>query len=106
MLQTPASFSPLLVAQQHAAPINLVFCGDMLMVRESDLDFPDQDTLAGLGLDPMRFQPIGLFGGRYCQTTWLEPGSPPAPGFVFRKLRSLFGENNVKFELDPEAEVY
>jgi NAD+ diphosphatase len=91
MLQTPVSFIPLLVAQHHAAPINMVFCGDMLMVRESDLDFPDQDTLAGMGLDPAQCQPVGLFGGRYCQTIWLHSGSVPAHGFVFRKLRSLFG---------------
>jgi NAD+ diphosphatase len=91
MLQTPVSFIPLLFAQQHAEPINMVFCGDALMVHESDLDFPDQDMLAGLGIDPAQCQPVGLFGGRYCQTTWLEPGSVPAHGFVLRKLRSLFG---------------
>ena len=91
MLHTPASFIPLLVAQKHAAPVNMVFCGDALMVRESDLELPDRNTLASLGLDPTRFLPIGLFGDLYCQTTWLERGSAPAPGCVFRKLRSLFG---------------
>lgn len=94
MLHTPPSFIPLLIAQHHAAPVNMVFCGDSLMVRESDLDFPDYDMLTDLGLDPQRFLPIGLFGGVYCQTAWLAPGSPPAPGCVFRKLRSLFGAIN------------
>lgn len=91
MLQTPSSFTPLLVAQQHRAPINLVFCGDALMVRESDLVLPDDSTLATLSLAGGQLLPIGLLDNRYCQTTWLESGTAPAAGFVFRKLRSLFG---------------
>ena len=91
MLQTPISFAPLLVPQQHAAPINLLFCGDALMVRESDLGLPNQDTLGSLALGAGHFLPIGLLAGRYCQTAWLAHGSTPTPGFVFRKLRSLFG---------------
>ena len=91
MLQTPPSFTPLLVTQQHAAPINLLFCGDALMVHESDLELPDQDALVSLALDSGQFLPVGLLAGRYCQTAWLAHGSTPAPGFVFRKLRSLFG---------------
>lgn len=91
MLQTPLSFVPLLVTQHHEAPINLVFCGDALMVRESNLELPDQAALASLPIDDRQFLPIGLLGGRYCRTIWLEPGSTPSHGFVFRKLRSLFG---------------
>lgn len=91
MLQTPPSFVPLLNAQQHAEPLNFVFCGDALMVRETDLELPDERALRQLGLHSAQFLPIGLFGGRYCQTAWLAAGSAAAPGFVLRKLRSLFG---------------
>jgi len=91
MLRTPTSFTPLLVAWEQATPINLVFCGDALMVREADLALPDGDALASLELDTQQMLPVGSFAGRYCQTAWLEHGRAPAPGFVFRKLRSLFG---------------
>ena len=92
MLQTPSSFVPLLVAQQHPVALNFVFRADALMVRESDLALPEQDTITSLALAAAQFLPVGLFGGRYCQTTWLAHDSAPAAGFVFRKLRSLFGE--------------
>ena len=91
MLKNPSSFTPLLIAQQHLAPINLVFCGDALMVREADYALPDNPALAALSPAAAPFLPIGLLDTRYCQSTWVEPGSAPAPGFIFRKLRSLFG---------------
>ena len=91
MLQTPPSFTPLLVARYHAEPINFLFRADALLVREADLAPPDQTDLAHLLPSTWQYLPVGLLAERYCQTTWLEPDSPPAPGFVFRKLRSLFG---------------
>ena len=91
MLRTPSTFTPLLVAQQHPAPISLVFCGDALMVSEDDLALPDSASLASLSLGAEQFFPLGLLDGRYCQSTWVKPASAPAPGFMFRKLRSLFG---------------
>ena len=91
MLRTPPNFSPLLVARGHPAPHNFVFCGDALLVRESDLALPDHITLTGPANQDCEFLPVGLLGDRYCQTAWLERGSIAAPGFVFRKLRSLFG---------------
>ena len=91
MLHTPSSFVPLLVAQQHPEPLNLVFCGDGLLVRESDLALPGGDIVSAMVPGTQSFFPIGLLHGRYCQTTWLASGSEPAPGFGFRKLRSLFG---------------
>ena len=91
MLRTPSTFTPLLVAQQHPSPISLVFCGDALLVREGDNALPDSATLATLTLGAEQFFPLGLLDGRYCQSTWVEPACTPAAGFVFRKLRSLFG---------------
>ncbi len=91
MLRTPSTFTPLLVAQDHPSPLNLVFCGDGLLVREPDFELPDQVALRQVAIDPHAFLPVGLLEGRYCQTTWIAPASSGIPGFTFRKLRSLFG---------------
>jgi NAD+ diphosphatase len=91
MLRTPATFVPLLVAQEQAAPLNFVFCGDALMVREADLALPGRDMLGSLLSNAQPPLPVGLLAGRYCQTAWLEHGSTPATGYALRKLRSLFG---------------
>ncbi len=91
MLHTPSSFVSLLVAQEHPATHNLVFCGDALLVRASDLALPDSTALAGLASSVQPFFPVGLLEDRYYQTSWLEQGSAPGEGFEFRKLRSLFG---------------
>ena len=91
MLRTPPDFVPLLAAQPHPAPHNFVFCGDALLVRESDLALPDHIAVTGPANQHCDFLPVGLFSDRYCQAGWLERGSVAAPGFVFRKLRALFG---------------
>lgn len=91
MLGTPPSFVPLLVAQEHPAPHNLLFRGDALLVRESDLTLPDADLASDMVSASQPFLPVGLLDDRYFRTTWLEPDSAPASGFTFRKLRSLFG---------------
>ena len=91
MLLTPPSFTSLLVAQAHPTPINLVFCGDALLVRESDLALPDGAVVSGTVFPALQFFPVGLLEGQYCQTTWLDNGITPPYGFVYRKLRSLFG---------------
>ncbi len=90
MLQTPELFRPLLVAQEHPTPINLVFCGDMLLVRESDLD-PHLDLNLHALPPTSQFIPVGVLGERYFRVTWVTPGSDAWPGHTFRKLRSLFG---------------
>lgn len=91
MLRTPDQFTPLLVAQQHAHAFNLVFCGDAVMVRESDLQLNLDLTAHPLPVHA-RFEPIGLFDGHYFQATWIAAGSNAPPGHVWRKLRSLFNE--------------
>jgi NAD+ diphosphatase len=91
MLRTPASFTPLLVAQAHPDPLTFVFHQGKLLVREHDLALPDAAATARLGLDPGCLQPIGLLGDRYCQAGWAASDTLPAPGFAWRGLRSLFG---------------
>lgn len=90
MLQTPELFLPLLVAQEHPSPVNLVFSGDMLLVRDPDLH-PHLDLRAHALPDDAQFVPVGILGDHYFQATWIAPGSTAWPGHSFRKLRSLFG---------------
>lgn len=97
MLKTPAGFTSLLASQLHDAPISFVFCGDELLVVQSDLSLPAKPVLTGLGLMNERYFPVGSIGEHYCQTTWigkggLTSGQLEASGLVFKKLRSLFGK--------------
>lgn len=93
MLRTPATFIPLLVSQAHPDPRSLVFCGDALLVTETDFSLPSADQLASLrlGLDPDCFLPVGLLDGEYFQTAGLQSQAEAPQGFTFRRLRSLFG---------------
>lgn len=88
MLHTPPNFTSLLVAQDHPAPRTLIFSGDALLVREADLGLPEPHAI-GSPAGPLL--PVGLLDGHYYQTSWVPQGHAPAPGLVFRKLRSLFG---------------
>lgn len=97
MLKTPSQFTALHMAQNHPAPLNFIFRGDELLVRESDLALPDDAALqtAGLAsLAPSAFQPVGRLGDDYCQTASVPKSATPAEGFVFRKMRALFGALN------------
>ena len=88
MLQTPASFTPLMAPQQDAAPLSFVFHGGRLLVREADLGLPDEAAVRSLALDPPRLQPVGLLEGRYCQTAWVDDEALAPSGYAWRGLRS------------------
>lgn len=90
MLQTPWSFTPLLTPREHPDPMNFVFIGSQLLLRESDLALPGQAQLARLVAAEMH--PVGMLAGRYCQATWCERDVAAPDGFVWRGLRTLFGE--------------
>lgn len=93
MLKTPLSFVPLLAAPDLAAqdaPLNFVFRGDELLVRQADPLLPLLPSSSDLPTIDA-FQPIGLLDGRYARSAWLARDAVPAAGFEFRKLRSLFG---------------
>jgi NAD+ diphosphatase len=96
MLQTPASFSPLMAPpqdpQQAAGALSFIFHGGRLLVREADLALPDRAAVAGLALDPQALQPVGLLDGRYCQAGWVDDESNAPQGYAWRGLRSLFAE--------------
>jgi NAD+ diphosphatase len=91
MLQTPASFAPLMAPQDHADPLTFLFHQGKLLVREHDLSLPDAAAVAGLRLAPHQLHPVGLLGGRYCQAGWIERDELPPAGFGWRGLRSMFG---------------
>ena len=92
MLQTPASFTPLMAPQHSPDPLSFIFHAGRLLVREADLALPDVAVLHGLGLDPQRMQPVGLVDERYSQAGWLDDEVAAPPGYAWRGLRSLFGE--------------
>jgi NAD+ diphosphatase len=91
MLRTPANFTSLLVARRHPEPVNLVFRGDALLVRESDLALPDAEALSPLNLPDASWHPVGMLADRFCQTAWTTLDTTIGAGFAFRRLRSLFG---------------
>jgi NAD+ diphosphatase len=95
MLQTPASFTPLMAPppeSQSGDVLSFIFHGGRLLVREAGLSLPGREAVAGLELDPQALQPVGLLDGRYCQAGWVEDESRAPPGYAWRGLRSLFGE--------------
>lgn len=73
-------------------PLNFVFHGNRLLVREHDLALPS--GALGFGqVEPWRVQPVGLLDGRYCRTAWVDSEDEAPPGHVFAGLRALmFGE--------------
>lgn len=91
MLQTPLSFTPLMQAVADDNPLCFVFQAGQLLLRESDLAFPDRREVHAMGLAPDQTHPVGLLDGRYCSTTWCARDTPAPAGFIWRPLRSLLG---------------
>ncbi len=90
MLQTPASFTPLMEPVSAPDPLTFVFFEGRLLVHETDLSLPGPGHLAELGIGA-NLHPVGMLGGRYCQAGWHTHDAAPA-GYAWRGLRSLFGE--------------
>jgi NAD+ diphosphatase len=91
MLQTPASFTPLMAPQDHPEPLTYLFHQGRLLVREHDLSLPDAALLARLRVAPHQLHPVGMLGGRYVQAGWTDADDLPAAGYAWRGLRSMFG---------------
>ncbi len=92
MLQTPATFTPLMAPRDDDAALTFLFHGNQVLVREHDLALPDRAAVAELELGPHQLVPVGLLGERYVRAGWVERDSVPAGGYGWRGLRSLFGE--------------
>lgn len=89
-LRTPAGFVPLLdpPADVSGGTLDFIFRGSQLLLAEDGLTLPGD---AAPGVDPARWQAVGLLGGRYCRATWFEGDPERLPeGLVLRGLRSLF----------------
>lgn len=91
MLQTPATFIPLIRPQQHDEPLTFVFHRGELLLRNNELGLPDPAAVAALALPPARIHPLGLWEGRYYQAAWLDRALSPGPEYGYHGLRSLFG---------------
>jgi NAD+ diphosphatase len=92
MLQTPATFTPLMAPRDAADPLTFLFHGNQVLVRDEDLSLPDAAAVAELELGPHQLLPVGLLGERYVQAGWVERDAVPNGGYGWRGLRSLFGE--------------
>ncbi|MRW84535.1 NAD(+) diphosphatase [Pseudoduganella sp. FT26W] len=91
MLQTPATFQPVIRPQDHDEPLTFVFHRGELLLRNSILGLPAAADLAALHLAPERLHALGLWEGRYYQATWLDQATLPGPEFGYHGLRALFG---------------
>jgi NAD+ diphosphatase len=91
MLQTPASFTPLMTPQEHAEPLTYLFHQGRLLVREHDLALPEPAVVAQLRPAPHQLHAVGLLRGRYVQAGWLDGDVAPLEGYSWRGLRSMFG---------------
>jgi NAD+ diphosphatase len=91
MLQTPATFQPVIRPQDHDEALTFVFHRGELLLRNSILGLPAAADLAGLPLAPERLHALGLWEGRYYQATWLDEATLPGPEFGYHGLRALFG---------------
>ncbi len=91
MLQTPLSFTPLITAIDHPAPLNFVFQGGQLLVRAENLALPGAAELARLGVGAERLHAVGSLGEHYCQAGWCERDIAAPQDYEWRPLRSLFG---------------
>jgi len=91
MLHTPAGFTPLLSAGQASATLTFLFHRDRLLLREADLSLPPAEVVAAAGLAAGMAHPLGLWRGQYCQAASAAHDAPPAPGYAYVGLRSLFG---------------
>jgi NAD+ diphosphatase len=94
MLQTPASFTPLIQAQTHDDPLTFIFHGQRLLLQKETLALP---ASSGLTLDPVRIHPLGLWQGRYCQVAWTDQEALPDPAQDWHSLRALFGQVDEEF---------
>ncbi|HYD82060.1 MAG TPA: NAD(+) diphosphatase [Paucimonas sp.] len=91
MLKTPPSFLPLHSARPHDEAYSFIFRGDELLVHATHFLLPDAAACSLLGVTGDATHAVGLWQERYCRTAWVGRDAEAAPGYEFRKLRSLFG---------------
>lgn len=97
MIATPPRFEARLEPEPDLPRRTFVFRGNELLLSEADLAVPDEATVAALGLDEARRQPVGVWEDIYCESAWVDKETPPPPGHAFRGLRGLFGRVDEDF---------
>jgi NAD+ diphosphatase len=91
MLQTPDTFTPHLTAIAHPDPITLIFRGDELLLRDTDLRAADTELCAQLAIDAERIHPVGSHGDTFYRSAWVKKDTLAPSGYSFHKLRPLVG---------------
>jgi len=94
MLQTPASFIPLIKGLARADAHTFVVHRGQLLLRNTDLALPEATHVAALGLmeaERGRVHPLGSWNGRHYQMLWLDEPLLPHADYGYHGLRSLFG---------------
>jgi NAD+ diphosphatase len=94
LIATPPSFTPLHAPVDAADTLTFAFRGHEVLVRASDLAFPDARAAEALGMAAERLLPVGLHGAVYCRAAWLPRDATAPDGFAFMGLRALFGRHD------------
>ena len=69
------------------------FQGSQVLVRReaAQAHLPLATHIRDLGLEPLRHQYLGLYGGRHCFSCEIDAQAPAPEGMTWAGLRSLFG---------------
>lgn len=88
-------FVPLIAAPESVSAPGLwfVFQGTQVLVRRDDAHahLPVALHVRDIGLEPLRHQYLGLYGGQHCFSCEIATDVPAPAGMTWSGLRSLFG---------------
>lgn len=73
-------------------PLNFIFRGDELLVKENDLSLPSAELCLQIGVTTDLLQPLGLRDDSPHRTRQVAHDMQAPDGYHFRKLRALLGE--------------
>lgn len=91
MLRTPDNFTPRIQPIERPDPITLIFRGDELLLRDTDLRAADTALCEQLAIQPEQIHPVGSHGDTYYRSAWIALDTTAPSGYSFRKLRPLVG---------------
>ncbi len=95
MLQTPASFTPLIDPLLDCNnPLTFIFHKGKLLLRGREFAAPEAalpDDPAAFGIPVDRLHPVGMWNGHYCQAAWADSDALPDDVHAWQSLRGLFG---------------
>lgn len=91
MILTPHDFEPLIAPVDHGNRRTFLFRRHEILLRETELVLPHEDTIEDLGLRAGSIHPVGLWGDVYYRAAWIEDSAQPPSAHVFKSMRALFG---------------